>query len=221
MGGARTILAPATAVVCSACFHSENGENSPPTPAGSNAVGRTEFVARIDPVSGINPLPNNLLYSGSTDGSSTITVSDTASVLVPRIVVTVLAGFSRVAPLTATFSSAIDRATLATQNVRLFDVTLATSSNRAPVDGRLADVKRERCSDKDFSVDFSVMKRNEKTLSVLPLRPITPSSRNVAAFSDEFLRGRGDERNANQDDRIAHLQRRGDHRHGHDRSGVT
>ena len=71
------------------------------------------LVARFDPANGVLPTPNNLLFAGSVDGTLNIPVadpSDPASATVQAL--NALDGFSTTGPMIATFSSALDPASL-------------------------------------------------------------------------------------------------------------
>ena len=70
------------------------------------------FYARFDPSNGVIPFPNNLLFSGTTDGTLNIPVTDAADYSDPQVAMNALDGFSTVAPITARFSSGIENDTL-------------------------------------------------------------------------------------------------------------
>ena len=73
----------------------------------ADAATRADFYATFDPAAGAIPFPNNLLFSGSTDGTLNIPVADPDNLADPRVAMNGLDGFSTVAPLTANFSGAL------------------------------------------------------------------------------------------------------------------
>ncbi len=134
------------------------------------------FYARFDPANGVIPFPNNLLFSGSTDGTLNIPVADTADYSDPQVALNALDGFSTVAPITAQFSSGIDSATLvAGETVRLFEATLTT--------GAVTAINSELIAGTDYSVVLSPVDTSNATISILPLRPLAANSSYLVTFS--------------------------------------
>jgi pimeloyl-ACP methyl ester carboxylesterase len=144
----------------------------------ANAATRPDFYAAFDPAAGQLPFPTNLLFSGSTDGTLNIPVSDPDDLADPRVALNGLDGFSTVAPLTAQFSSTLKADTVrAGSTVRVFEVTL-TNPFLDPNNPAFAvtEVKRELQAGSDYSVNLLPQDPNQTTLNIHPLRPLTPKT---------------------------------------------
>ncbi len=153
----------------------------------ANAATRADFYAAFDPAAGVIPLPNNLLFDGSTDGTLNFPVSDPDNLADPRVALNALDGFSTVAPLTAQFSGTLKADTIkAGGTVRVFEVTLinpffnpATSAPFA-----ITGVKRELAAGTDYAVALSPADPKQTTLTISPLRPLAPKSGYLAVLTD-------------------------------------
>ncbi len=134
------------------------------------------FYARFDPANDIIPFPNNLLFNGSTDG--TLNITDSTDFNDPQVALSTLDGFSTVAPITAQFSSSIDSATLiGGETVRLFEVTLSG------VGGAVTGITTELVVGTDYAITLSPVDSSNSTISIQPLRPLSPSSSYLVTFS--------------------------------------
>ena len=104
----------------------------------ADAAGAT--IANFDPAAGVFPLPNDLLFTGSQDGTVNIPVENPTDFANPRVALNTLDGFSTVEPIVANFGETfagnfgvsgqdlpinkIDPATVAIQDsVRVFAVS--------------------------------------------------------------------------------------------------
>jgi len=137
------------------------------------------FVANLKLSSSGNeiPFPNNLLFSGSTDGTLNIPIEgDDTDFSDPQVALNTLDGFSTVAPMSTKFSDAIDSATVIPgDTVRLFEVTL--------VNGAVAGVVAELTAT-DFTAVVSGVDSSQSTLVVLPLKALKAKSSYLVALSD-------------------------------------
>lgn len=143
------------------------------------------------------PFPNNLLFSGSTDGTLNIPLrpdpTDPANVLIDAL--NQLDGFSTVAPLVATFSngansasaSGIDPATVIPgETVRLFQVDLANPFVDPGVETPFAvtRVERELEPGVDYTAALAPTDPMGQTVVILPLQPLVPKTGYLVVLTD-------------------------------------
>ena len=83
--------------------------------------------SEFDPAGGKIPFPNNLLFTGSLDGTLNIPVDDADNLADPQVALNALDGFSTIAPMTTKFGSALDASSIGANAVRLFEVALAAT----------------------------------------------------------------------------------------------
>jgi dienelactone hydrolase len=133
-------------------------------------IDRKGFTAYFDLTAGIIPFPTNLLFKGSTDGTLNIPVPDPTDFSNPKVAMNALDGFSTVAPISTTFSSAIDPVTLTAANVRVFEVTLSG------IAGAVTGVKQELAFGSEFVATLSTVDPTNSTLVILPTKPLKPQT---------------------------------------------
>ncbi|RUQ40839.1 MAG: lipase [Candidatus Competibacteraceae bacterium] len=153
----------------------------------ADAATRADFYAQFNPTAGVVPFPNNLLFSGSTDGTLNLPVSDPTNLADPRVAMNGLDGFSTVAPLTAQFSGTLKAATVtAGSTVRVFEVTLINPfldpTTKAPF--AVTGVTRELQAGTDYSVNLLPQDPNQTTLNIHPLRPLAPKTGYLVTLTD-------------------------------------
>lgn len=147
-----------------------SGNGAPPAPPPN--VG---FKAQFQPLNGIFPYPNDLYFSGSTDG----TLNLPANPFQPTVgTINALDGFSTTAYLSARFTGgAIDAATLSAANMRVIRLTLDNATKAPllpPAPGALAPQVLV------FGTDFTASVSTESgsaggTLIIRPTRPLQAS----------------------------------------------
>lgn len=133
-------------------------------------IDRKGFTAYFDLTAGIIPFPTNLLFKGSTDGTLNIPVPDSADYSNPKVAMNALDGFSTVAPISTTFSGAIDPSTLTAANVRVFEVTLSG------IAGAVTGISRELTFGAEFVATLSTVDPTNSTLVILPTKPLKPQT---------------------------------------------
>jgi pimeloyl-ACP methyl ester carboxylesterase len=153
----------------------------------AQAATRADFYAQFNPTAGVVPFPSNLLFSGSTDGTLNIPVSDPTNLADPRVAMNGLDGFSTVAPLTAQFSGTLKAATVtAGSTVRVFEVTLVNPfldpTTKTPF--AVTGVTRELQAGTDYSVNLLPQDPNQTTLNIHPLRPLAPKTGYLVTLTD-------------------------------------
>ncbi len=148
------------------------------TTTNQDTLNTSGFHARFDPANGVIPFPNNLLFSGSSDGTLNIPVANAADYSDPQVALNTLDGFSTVAPLSAKFSSSIDSTTLiGGETVRLFEVTLSG------IGGAVTAMNSELVPGTDYAVTLSTLDTSNTTISILPLKPLQPNSSYLVTLS--------------------------------------
>ncbi len=144
-----------------------------------DAATRADFYAQFDPATGAIPLPNNLLFSGSTDGTVNIPVVDPDNLADPQVALNGLDGFSTVAPLTAQFSSTINASTVkAGSTVRVFEVELVNPflDPTTPAPFAITAVHHELQAGVDYQASLLPQDANQTTLNIHPLLPLKPKT---------------------------------------------
>ncbi len=146
-----------------------SGNGAPTTPPPPTA---TAFRPQFQPLSGIFPYPNDLYFSGSTDGTLNLPINPfqpTASTI------NQLDGFSTTAYMSARFvAGAIDPATLTAANIRVIRLRL-DNATKAPIAAPTpSDIL---VLNTDFSASVSTEAGSAGgTLIIRPLKPLTPSA---------------------------------------------
>lgn len=170
MNGLRLLISAAIAATLIGC------EETPDT-TNQDAINESGFFAKFSPSDGIIPFPNNLLFTGTTDGTINIDTTDLlGGELAVATALNSMDGFSTVAPISARFSSAIDATTLvAGTTVRVFEITLT---------GGVVTAVGAELTDSDFAVSVSSVDGSDVTnpdpgankLIITPLKPLNPSA---------------------------------------------
>lgn len=137
------------------------------------------FEALFDPGNAVIPFPSNLLFSGSTDGTLNIPLSGADSDA-PRIAMNTLDGFSTVAPMTTSFSLAIDAATVTPAAVRVFSATAD------PATTAIISIDTELTFGVDFIASVSSVDTTGQTLAILPLKPLDAKSTYVVVITNSL-----------------------------------
>jgi pimeloyl-ACP methyl ester carboxylesterase len=140
---------------------------------------RSATVAVFNPTDGEIPVPNDLLFSDSLDGTTNIPAELDAQgnplpVPEPRKSLSTVDGASTVAPILVNFSRAIDESSLvAGSSVRMFEVSTSVTPPAPPVGGPVTAIDNE-LTGADFSVSV-VEEFGNAAIQIQPLAPLTPS----------------------------------------------
>ncbi len=146
---------------------------------------RDAHVASFDPSNSVIPFPNNLLFTGTTDGTLNIPVTDATDFSNPQVALNTLDGFSTIAPISTSFSTAIDSNSLVPPAlispplpvpVRVFQVTLVPGPVEAGPTGLVASIDTELVFGVDFIATLSSLDTSNSTLVISPLKPLAKSS---------------------------------------------
>lgn len=131
--------------------------------------------ALFNPGDSIIPFPSDLLFG--TDGTLNIPVVDDTDYSDPQVALNASWGFSTGAPISTTFSSAIDNATIDGDSVRVYEVTLSSKPGGAAVaisgDQRLG-----------YGVDYVASVSGETKLVILPLQPLKYDSSYIVVLTN-------------------------------------
>lgn len=138
-----------------------SGSTTAPAPAATAAL--------FEPAQGIFPWPNDLYFSGSTDGTLNI---QPANGLIPNQVgINALDGWSTTAPIRVRFGGPLDPTTFTAATVRVYQVT-TSNTNKS-----VAGFTRPLTFGTDFSAGIATDTGVGNTiLEIKPLVPLVPSS---------------------------------------------
>jgi alpha-beta hydrolase superfamily lysophospholipase len=144
-------------------------------PAGAGpAPAPAATAALFQPAQGIFPFPNDLYFSGTTDG--TINIQPANALIVNQVGLNAQDGWSTTAPIRVRFASAIDPTSLTATNVRVVPVT--TSNTNKAVNGVAAPLVLGTHYSIGIATDTGV---GNTILEIRPLRPFTASSGQTAS----------------------------------------
>ena len=135
------------------------------------------FVAYFAPADSVIPFPSNLLFSGSTDSTLNIPFDDANDFSDPQVALNTVDGFSTIAPIQTTFSFPIEAATLSSQTVHLYEVTLSG------IGGAVTSVVRTLDYGTEFVASVSSLNPEGKTLIISPLTPLKAKTSYMAALT--------------------------------------
>lgn len=152
-------------------------------------------IADYDPSNGILPTPNDLLFTGSLDGTLNIPVEDPTDFSNPRVALNTLDGWSTIEPIVASFTDTfagnfgvvgedlpiekIDPETVSIENsVRVFEVTRTA---QGAVTGVVAEVGATQLLATILPADPSSV---GSTLALVPLQPLKESTTYMALVTN-------------------------------------
>ena len=154
--------------------------------ATPDTVGALVPSALFDPSNSIIPFPNNLLFSGTLDGTLNIPVADESDLSDPQVALNALDGFSTVAPMSSEFSTSIDPATVNGTSVRVYEVTLLGP-------GEAVDIIDDQLtfglpgSGADYYATLSSVDPSQSTVVILPLTPLAEQSSYMVVITDDLM----------------------------------
>jgi len=137
------------------------GTTAPPTPAATAAL--------FQPAQGIFPFPNDLYFSGTTDG--TINIQPANGLIPNQAGLNALDGWSTTAPIRIRFGGALDPTSFSTANIRVYQVTVS-NTNKA-----VSGFTRPLTYGTEFTANVAADAGVGPTiLEITPLVPLTPSA---------------------------------------------
>ncbi len=130
----------------------------------------------MDSASGNIPYPNDILFSGSTDGTLNIPVDPASADAKVKEALSSLDGFSTTSPINLSTTAPMESATLA-GHVRLFKASAVASplSNQIPL---VHSIVKEL----EFGVDFAAM-ASSNHIALMPYAPLEPATTYVVALT--------------------------------------
>lgn len=195
---ARLTLAIAlSALVLAACSSSSNAPRAVEAPAATNDDGSPVtgiITARFDPSSGVIPLPNNLLLSGTRDLTLNPPVANPNNFGDPTAAISTLDGWSTVAPWTFQMApTAPNPATIvAGQSVRVFEVTLTGPG------GGVTGIVRELTPGAEFVTAVVPSDPSGRTIAIIPTSPLKQLTSYMAIVTDDIRDARGNDATPDQ-----------------------
>lgn len=183
---ARFLLAASlSTVLLAACGGSSSEGRSVPVPPAPPVTG--VITARFDPAASPSVLPSaiNLAFQGTTDLTLNPPVADPGNFGDPAVAISALDGFGTVTPITTSFSSAPNPATLTPGNgVRVFEVTLSGPG------GGVTGVERELTA-QEFAVAPVGTDPSGRTVAIVPLRPLKQITSYMVVLTNSVRDGQG------------------------------
>lgn len=176
----RLIAAVAlAAIVTAGCSSSvDNGPDVTPTdpttgngnPSGANPpAGAAATAARFQPAQGVFPFPNDLYFSGTTDGTLNI---QPANGLIPQQVgLNALDGWSTTAPIRVNFGGPLNPASFSGATVRIYQVTVSNTTKAVSGFTRVLTYGTDYTA--GLATDTGI---GPTILEIRLLRPLEPSS---------------------------------------------
>lgn len=140
-----------------------------------------------DPANGILPLPNDLLFSGTTDGTLNPPVADPTDYSDPVVAVSALDGWSTFTPFVLDFdfpdSTGLDATSAASPGaIRIFEALMGGDAGCESVPrGAACQVVGELT----FGVDFVTSEKNG-SLAVVPLKPMKAKTTYLLALTNQL-----------------------------------
>jgi len=136
------------------------------------ATGQATFVANFDPTNSIIPFPDDLLFTGSVDGTLNIPVVDPTNLGDPKVAMNALDGFSTIAPISTGFSIAAKASTIvAGTTLHLYEVT-------ATAVGAVTGVVRELAA-----TEYTATLSGTSTLVIQPSAPLMSNTRYMVVLT--------------------------------------
>jgi len=140
------------------------------------ATGQATFVANFDPTNSIIPFPDDLLFTGSLDGTLNIPVVSPADFTDPKVAMNTLDGFSTMAPISTTFATAANPASIiAGTTLHVYEVT-------ALAVGAVTGIVRELTT-AEYTATLSATDPTGKTLVIQPRAALKSNTRYMVVLT--------------------------------------
>lgn len=180
----RQALVP-TALAAALALAGCGSESLSDASEGATPVIATATVA-YDPSNGVLPVPNDLLFSGTTDGTLNLPVDDPTDGADPYVALSTLDGWSTTAPFTISIqvpTGVTLDATSVVQGVRIFETVFGGPT--AP--GACAQVPQgaacQVAAELTFGEDFAASIRGN-AVAVVPLKPLKAKTGYLVVLTD-------------------------------------
>lgn len=148
----------------------------------------------FDPAAGVVPIPNDLLFNGTTDGTLAIPGEESGNYLDPQIALGALDGWSTTSPISIDVAPAktqsgtqltLDAASVAQSGaVRMFEATVGGPLSSDPECAASPSVSACKVGDElQFGVDF-ITQASGNSVVVVPLKPLKQNQSYIYAVTD-------------------------------------
>jgi hypothetical protein len=136
---------------------------------GTGTATPAATAALFQPAQGVFPFPNDLYFSGTTDG--TINIQPANGLIPNQAGLNALDGWSTTAPIRIRFGGALNPASFSTANIRVYQVTLSNTNKSVTA------LTAPLVYGTDFSAGVAADAGVGPTiLEIQPLKPLQPSS---------------------------------------------
>ncbi len=135
---------------------------------------------KLDEAERVIPLPNNLLFTGSEDGTLNIPTNETDADYAVKSALNTLDGFSTLGSMSVKFSSALDLDSIKAGGIRLFEVTLSG------IGGAVTAINGELHIDSDFMVSISGFDPTGAELIITPLKPLKAKTSYLVVLNNKI-----------------------------------
>jgi len=144
-------------------------------------IDEASAISDFDPGNGVVPFPNDLLFSGTADGTLNIPVADANDFSDPQVALNALDGFSTVAPITTGFTGPILPGSINGSSVRFYKVTLSSTPG-----GAVVAIDSQLVYGVDYFATVSSVDTSSSTLAILPLKPLDPVSSYFVVITNQL-----------------------------------
>lgn len=152
-----------------ACMSSSESTTPSPNP-------NSGFQARFVPLGGIMPFPNDLYFSGSTDGTLNIPGDTAVAQNGPLLALNHLDGFGTQSDISIYFTQPVDKATLTSTNIIVLKVASSPTTKAVDPTGTITPL----VPGTDYSVSLSPgIDAGGSVVTIKPLKPLAASSVNA------------------------------------------
>ncbi len=181
----QCLILAVTAALVSACGSGGKSNAAQDAPPATNDNGNpvtAVITAVFNPAGGVVPLPNNLLFSGTTDLTLNIPIADpTAASAGPLLAINALDGWSTTAPWSLGTTSTVAPATVVPgSSVRMFEVSLLSPGG--PVTG----VVRELTAGVEYVATVSTTNPVLNNIVIVPLQPLDQITSYMAVVTNSI-----------------------------------
>ncbi|MDH3534663.1 MAG: Ig-like domain-containing protein [Gammaproteobacteria bacterium] len=145
--------------------------SSEPSDNLQKSIVESTAISNFDPANSVIPFPNDLLFSGTTDGTLNIPVVNAADLSDPQVALNGVDGFSTIAPFTTGFTGPILGSSVNGNTVRVYPVTLISTPG-----GPISGFSPRLTYGVDYVASVSSVDSSGSTLTIQPLRPLNPKS---------------------------------------------
>lgn len=150
------------------------------------SIVESSAISDFDPGNGVIPFPNDVLFSGTLDGTVNIPVINPADLSDPQVALNSLDGFSTIAPIVTGFTGPINPASINGNSVRFYKVTLTPNPLPHNQGGAVAAIDSTLTFGVDYTAGISPVDSSQSTLAIVPLKPLDAKSSYFVVITNEL-----------------------------------